>query len=878
MNVSQWSVEDDAFHHHSLSAAREELDGYMSEAFEDAERWAGRDHSDDRAPVYVIQAPTGIGKTEALNSGYRDRAAAYATKGGALALVPRTDLAVEVSGRFKDGGNKVRVFRGRSSPNPALQDTSMCQNVERMALLADAGVSVRKNLCKGCPFNKNGECAYLAQTEEVTDDSITVASHAYLSLPDVGGLPSKPFVVTIDEDFTGSHILPAKRRPVKGGLRKYDGHHLSSHEVTRVPDPVRERLEDDKLGPEVEADTAKLAKLRGKLAGAIAVNKSGYLKPESLVSVGITKAVAGEACELEARSVPERDDFHQGSVEGLYARVKRRNAPHTDRQVVWHRIIELLEGTADQTSLYCTTAGDIVARQIKQVDSRYQDAVIIYTDATPAPDFVLDSVFKGRKAIHRAVDVLPSFQHVTGVLGAPVSRSKLVSDTEKPKQRLRDQARSVMADIKRHGNDPAKVLVITHKPVVEQLEAMLPVGVVVKHYGGLAGLDEYKHFQVAYLIGEPRPPVDFAVSIVEAIDGEVIAEEFGTGHNVFTDANGDTVANPNVSQRHTNELVQAYYDWQVTKELLQALGRLRGLNRTLNDPCRIVVLADTPLPGVVYSELVLWDDWKASLLDEVLESGFFPKSKKLFSLINEDLFKAEMTDAEKFHNNTCAYLSSRVVREGWQVIEVRAGSGRGQRWSPMFVNPNLMTARGGFEGISECLKSQFGLACREIKLDTTNVIEFKGEILIDSLIGSGKGISDYFPKRDLEDNIKEGCGEAAPLYIFKKKSPKSDSESIRNSRHETVNDCLDRFGLVPVNGTHAAAFAPDIWSGRGAANRNTQTITKDILADDEHLIRYKWKPEGAKRAQESSALVRADSIEEAHQILLAALHGAEILR
>ena len=156
-------------------------------------------------------------------------------------------------------------------------------------------------------------------------------------------------------------------------------------------------------------------------------------------------------------------------------------------------------------------------------------------------------------------------------------------------------------------------LVICQQKVEEYLrQCGLPGNIELAHYNDIAGLDDYKKVRLCMVIGRTAPGPRAMEALAAALSGRqpVLATaprgEFvwykrvqrgirlrdGRGIKTFGDEHPDPFV----------EMVR----WLVHEgELLQALGRPRGVNRTAATPLDIDLLFDTCLP-ITVDEVALW--------------------------------------------------------------------------------------------------------------------------------------------------------------------------------------------------------------------------------------------------------------------------------
>jgi hypothetical protein len=246
-------------------------------------------------------------------------------------------------------------------------------------------------------------------------------------------------------------------------------------------------------------------------------------------------------------------------------------------------------------------------------------------DATlPSPNIL--------KAFYPKVQVLADIEApmpyvtVRQVLGAPVAKRKLFNGDSDAHRNLKALRRYILQRWLEIGRKPT--LVIAQKDVAAWLrEAGLPEGIAVEHFNNVAGLDAYRSVRLLIAIGRTQPgPVEF-----EAFAGAITGRE---PVKAGVKANGSTWFDQ-VERRirlreggsvtvtcdqHPDPTAEACR-WQVCEgELVQAIGRGRGVNRRSATPLDVDILADVVLP-VTVDEVRGWGEVEASEIVEMLAEG-----------------------------------------------------------------------------------------------------------------------------------------------------------------------------------------------------------------------------------------------------------------
>jgi putative DNA primase/helicase len=406
-------------------------------------------------------------------------------------------------------------------------------------------------------------------------------------------------MVIIDEGFWQS------------GLR------IPKHGITidelRSQIPLGQRR-DDYLHNDIETFRAKLA--RGLLTQE-EWSGVGGIRREHLLHVSLNGEICTQAIEAEWR-LKEAAAIFPGMPKAtrLMAAQAARRAKHNRGFIsIWQAARELIYDDTAETSgrLYLEYRDDdgegrvIVAkaRSIKAIAKGWQVPTLILDATLPAPEIL--RAFYPQVEVPEPIEAAMPHVRVRQVLGAPVAARKLKADEDGANRNLRAIRREILRRFVELGRAP--LLVVAQKAAADWLRGSgLPAGISVEHFNAVAGLDQYRDVRGLMVIGRTVP----SPAAVEALAGTITGHEpalvgrgewygkairgirmrDGSGVGMECDAHPDTVAEA--------------CRWQICEgELIQAIGRARGVNRTAETPLAIDVLANVCLPLTV-DEVVNW--------------------------------------------------------------------------------------------------------------------------------------------------------------------------------------------------------------------------------------------------------------------------------
>ncbi len=598
--------------------------------------------------VRAIKVSTGVGKTriaaEAIAADLLRRRAsdeaggrakrrakkngkAVRDKRGMLFAVPTHKLGDEVEGLFTDAGVTSRVFRGRKAPDPDMPDTGrlMCLDHDAVQLALDGGMTVSTACCKGtnpktgtkveCSFYY--ECAYQAQLRAEPD--VWIAAHQILfqaqaALGDVAG-------VVIDEGFWGPGL-------------KMGGKGLTLDEVGAQPGAPPRHLQDA---------AADIAENRRRLALALRrQNEAGGVRREHLVAEGLDADFCARAYKAEWDLKPDpvmwpnMAPTARRAAARLGAAAKRVRAyaaiwdaardllHHESPDAVSGRLVLVDEPTDEGVVRIARTRGlSRIAQAWRENSQTGREKPTLIMDATlPSPPLL--QAFYPEVEIVADVEAAAPFAPVTQILGAPTSANKLHrSTTDRNHEAVR---RAILLRWIEAGR-PSTLVVAQEKTEAWLKAAGMPAEIDIRHFHAVAGLDIFKAVGLVVIVGRTLPNVlamEAEAGAVTGIQGARIAQPAKGGF--FYDKvpralrMADGTGHPIQGDQHPDPIAEAIR-WQAAEaEVIQAIGRARGVNRTAADPVDIVVMNDLCLPLTV-SAIMQWDDVPAGREADMATDG-----------------------------------------------------------------------------------------------------------------------------------------------------------------------------------------------------------------------------------------------------------------
>ena len=141
---------------------------------------------------------------------------------------------------------------------------------------------------------------------------------------------------------------------------------------------------------------------------------------------------------------------------------------------------------------------------------------------------------------------------------------------------------------------PGRVLVVTYKACEAAFEDI--PGVETGHFNAIAGLDVYRDVRLLVVVGRPLPSDAALAPLAGALFRHLPAGGYTTELRGVRMRDGSSRA---VRVRaHADDKAELLRAAICDDELIQAIGRGRGVNRSADDPLEVHVLADVALPLV----------------------------------------------------------------------------------------------------------------------------------------------------------------------------------------------------------------------------------------------------------------------------------------
>ncbi|MFZ3585418.1 hypothetical protein ACOI1H_25380, partial [Loktanella sp. DJP18] len=199
------------------------------------------------------------------------------------------------------------------------------------------------------------------------------------------------------------------------------------------------------------------------------------------------------------------------------------------------------------------------------------------------------------------------------------------------------------------------------------------------HFNAIAGLDGFKDVALLISIGRPLPPSQEIEALSGTYFGEVPLGRYR--HDVAGLRMASGLVRGMVVLRHEDPQAETLRAAICDDELIQVVGRGRGVNRTAENPLEVHILADAALP-LVFDRLVTWDVECPDVFQQMLMAGVAVDSPADAVALHPGLF-ANVEQAKKVLERA-AFKGQNPISTSYREMSLKSAAyrraGRGRGW------------------------------------------------------------------------------------------------------------------------------------------------------------------------------------------------------
>lgn len=578
-----------------------------------------------------VMDDTGVGKAGAID----DETQRLVDLGPDLRVayvVPEHKLGDDVVARLNSaaGGPIAEVWRGLTQPDPANPDALMCPRSDDFAVVKDAGGDLT-DLCGSsrrgfCRFHKT--CGYRRQQQFKPKVWVVPAAMLTKAVPEAMRRNRKVFTIDGKQHEPvppAFDLLVLDEAPFLSWQKGVDGN------GTVVPmDWLNWENHFDVSRLSSSADREILQKAMDALAGMASALISGKQTLEAYYSEKSAEHLAGDDSSDDSPDFETAMDVLRNSLDRIEVNPELPSEELTDSlaeitlRTQWVRAIRqfmrvhlsILKRRAPSSSLQRHKLKDgsegIRLLWKDEIHPSWQDNPILYLDATA--EIRLAEQWLGKIETLVTAKAATPHMRILQVDDRPFGHRAIVAPPDDTKSQQAGKNRAWISDLMSvaQAGTGGTGLLIGPKEFVKQMTAdgRIPEDWKTASFGSLRGVDAFKSVSVAIIVSRQLPSPAVVELMTEIAFGKSVRRLDGNWYpttpavRLMTDGTG----RQSVVEVHPDEDVEAVR-WAICEaEVLQAIGRVRGVRRDASNPVLVIVLNRVDLGDLPIAELLSSDD------------------------------------------------------------------------------------------------------------------------------------------------------------------------------------------------------------------------------------------------------------------------------
>lgn len=455
----------------------------------------------------------------------------------------------------------------------------------------------------------------------------------------------------------------------------------------------------------------------------------------SLRAEGLTYEDCQHAAKLEewrktdAAFMPGLDRAHRAKA----LRTAKANQRIDLLSRLWRALADLLRhGEQPGQSLQVRPAGSdgrqaIEMRRVKRVHDSLRGKPVLHLDATLRQSLA-EAILPPMEI--ECIDVSAPHMHLRQVTGS-FGKSMICPLPGLPAEELKrrgNRLRECVDYVRWHALRvfPRDVLVVTYQ-AIEDAFSDIP-NVVTAHFNAVAGLDIYKDVVMLISIGRPLPPSQETEDLARVLFGGVEESGYVSDRVGLHMRTGRTCGLAAV--RHKDGTAETLRAAICDDEMVQAIGRGRGVNRSAANPLEVHILADVALP-LVYDRLTTWDAEKPYLFQQMLLASVAVDSPADAAALHPELFGN--SNEAKLAFKRSAFKGQNPMYSSYREMTLKSAAyrrdGRGRCWQRAWwglVTKHKCDVSSKLP-LENCLDGEF--RCARVRMMLSAVVgETRGEL------------------------------------------------------------------------------------------------------------------------------------------------------
>lgn len=529
-------------------------------------------------PRSSIVAQVGLGKTEKYLS--QIGRLLPALREGHCIFISVSDhrLSKELKQRLQERGIDAEVYLGPTQDAPDQPGETMCRVPDKLQIFQKVGIGWK--LCGVCPFNQS--CGF--QLQRLKKSRVWIGAHQIIfrkrSLP----IPPVDFVI-IDED------------PLSAGLEGDNPKQSIFLSCDEVPDDIRKAFERLPLGVPFDREDFVVSNRRlHELIRYAYAQKQNVMLTDTSSKQELDEAFA--AAQANSRLVEQARFYRAIADDGPWGMRAIRTKGH-GIVLRWVRQRKIHSDFEVPTLFADATFNEKAIEQIIDVERPPSDVEEEWIDEdgsiVPAMD-QRQPVIIGPTAKILAMTPHATFRQVLFSGAAGLFKGDTGTNNVNRIRRY-VEGRSVGF---------SRTLVICQKDLEEKLcDLGLPPNVETAHFNAIRGQDKWKDVDLLIVIGRTQP----SPAAVELQAEAVFHTPIKTLGPDYYDSTWMPLTGTNISvptEQHPDKLAEIIRWHACEAELVQAIGRVRAVNRTTDTPVQVDIINKVPLPDIEIEDVLEW--------------------------------------------------------------------------------------------------------------------------------------------------------------------------------------------------------------------------------------------------------------------------------
>jgi hypothetical protein len=569
------------------------------------------------APRVAINCSTGTGKTKAMIAGITELLRADATMRMAIA-VPTHKLGKGLADRINTtyGGEVAAEWYGMDAADPLVSDEKMCRLAEAAREVISAGgdlqllCSRRGQKMEYCPHHPKVAggncCGYRRQQQSQVGarTRVWIIPSAMLAAPPPDGLKRTKhglegdFDLLVIDEAPWFNLIP--NEPVKMPIEWFSPEWWAAQTSSGT-----------------EHQKRWVTEVLSKVQSIFARLPRGEIEASEFIAAGLHRShIQVARRNVWKFKVDLRALVKPGSDRRKLTKALSSAASHNRRVMAVVGALEVimrhLDGKLASSGIALEEENGIRylhLRRRSEIDAAWLKAPTLYLDAADTGAIEIAKAWLPELNLKVVARAAAPHMRVTQIVDSPMAYRKFLARGNDD-ERLAENNRQKLANVVRNRGDAGLVIGPKDLRVAWEETGSLPPGWEIWNFGAIRGRDEARDTPNLVVVSRPLPSPAEVEMIAEMIFARRV-ERLPKGQRYPMQAVGrlmsDGTGRRAFAPRHPDPFVEAVRFAICEGEVLQAVGRGRGVRRSAEMPLAVLILTNVPIP-IPVDQLTAWGD------------------------------------------------------------------------------------------------------------------------------------------------------------------------------------------------------------------------------------------------------------------------------